>query len=244
MDKSKIVFHSIALMTLVVVCLCFWDLIENTHTEISQQPTTDSRQPTADRHLYLLLSISLLAILLGVACAFYLEERLSSTSWIRCLIESEVAIFTGIPSLLYALLALELFVSYTLGGSGQGGGMLFYAEVLTFILLVMPLTIRTTQAALRSVARPIRESAYALGASQWQVLCNQVVPLAFSGILAGSCRAMSRALAAAALLIGIHTSGYTHETTISAGIHSRYVLLLVTALLFSALFSFLKEHTT
>jgi len=83
-----------------------------------------------------------------------------------------------------------------------------------------------------------------LGASQWQVLCNQVVPLAFSGILAGSCRAMSRALAAAALLIGIHTSGYTHETTISAGLHSRYVLLLVTALLFSALFSFLKEHTT
>ena len=244
MDKSKIVFHSIALITLVMVFLFFWYLIENTHTEIGQQPTANSQQPTADSHLYLLLPISLLAILLGVACAFYLEERLSSTNWFRRLIESEVAIFTGIPSLLYGLLAIEIFVSYTLGGLGQGGGVLFYAEVLTFIGLVMPLTIRTTQAALRSVATPIRESAYALGASQWQVLSNQVVPVAFPGILAGCCRAMSRALAAAALLIGIHTWGYTHEIAISAGIHSRYVLLLVAALLFSAFFSFLKENPT
>lgn len=239
MDKSKFVFHSIALITLIAVFLLFWSLIEK----------TDSVGPAADTlpkllgYLYLLIPVSLLAILLGVACAFYVEERLTETSWVRRLIESEVAVFTGIPSLLYGLLAVEVFIAGALGGLGNSGGMLFYAEVLTFILLVMPLTIRTTQAALRSVAIPIRESAYVLGANQWQVLFNRVVPLAFPAILAGGCRAMSRALATVALLIGIHTWGYTPNTTLSVGIHSRFVLLLLAALLFSVLSSFLMAKS-
>lgn len=240
MGKSKFVFHSVALITLITVFLVFWNLIQNTHNVRQVSDTL----PNLSGHLYLLIPISLLAILLGVGSAFYLEERLTETSWIRHLIESEVAIFTATPSLLYGILAVEVFVSYALGESAQEGRMLFYAEVLTFILLVMPLTIRTTQAALRSVATPIRESAYALGANQWQVLFNRVVPLAFPAILAGGCQAMSRVLATVALLIGIHTWGYTPYATLSAGIHSRFVLLLVAALLFSVLSSFLKVGTS
>lgn len=239
MDKSKLVFHSIALITLGAVFLFFWSLIEKRD---SVGPAA-APFPKLFGYLYLLIPVSLLAILLGVVCAFYVEERLTETSWLRRFIESEVAIFTGIPSLLYGLLAVEVFIACALGGLENSVGMLFYAEVLTFIFLVMPLSIRTTQAALRSVATPIRESAYVLGANQWQVLFNRVVPLAFPAIFAGGCRAMSRALATVALLIGIHTWGYTPNATLSAGIHSRFVLLLVAALLFSVLSSFLMEKS-
>ena len=115
---------------------------------------------------------------------------------------------------------------------------MFYAEVLIFILMVMPVAIKTTQEALRSVATPIRESAYALGANQWQVLAKQVVPLAFPRILSGGCRAMSRALAAAALLISIHIWDHT---TGPRGIPDRFMVFLGGALLLSAVSSFLIE---
>ena len=120
----------------------------------------------------------------------------------------------------------------------QRNPTMFYAEVIVFILMVMPVAIKTTQEALRSVGTPIRESAYALGANQWQVLAKQVVPLAFPRMLAGSCRAMSRALAAAALLISIHIWDHT---TGPRGMPDRFMVFLGGALLLSAASSFLIE---
>lgn len=203
--------------------------------------------------LYFVLSVSLLAILLGIVCAFYLEEWLPKTNWARRLIESHVAILTGIPSVLYGILAISIFLSYTgtlkvIDGVPsvqdtetipfQRNTTLLWGEVLTFILMVMPVTIKTTQEALRSVAIPVREAAYALGASQWQVLTQHVVPIAFIRILAGSCRAMARAFATAALLIGVYI---WYDTTDAGGMSSRFLLFLGVALFLSVFSSILTE---
>ena len=212
--------------------------------------------------LYTVLLISLFAALFGIACAFYLEEWLSETNWIRRLIENVVAILSGIPSVLYGILAIGIFFRYagTLKAVGvsplpqnaegsalepmpfQSDPAVFYIGALTFVLMVMPLTIKTTQAALRSVATPIREAAYALGASHWQVLVRQVVPSAATRMLAGGCRAMSRALATAALIIGIYT---WHHSTEPEGMPYRFILFLSGALLLSIFSSTLTEiHTS
>lgn len=207
--------------------------------------------------LYIMLSVSLLAILFGIVGAFYLEEWLPKTNWVRRLIESHVAILTGIPSVLYGIVAISIFLSYagtlkvidgvppaqnTEAIPFQHHTTLFLGEVLIFILMVTPVTIKTTQEALRSVATPVREAAYALGATQWQVLTRHVVPIAFTRMLAGGCRAMARAFATAALLIGTYIWHYTTETD---GMSSRFLLFLGVALFLSVCASTLVEiHTS
>ena len=207
--------------------------------------------------LYIVLSVSLLAILLGIVCAFYLEEWLPKTNWVRRLIESHIAVLTGIPSVLYGILAISIFLSYAgtlkvIEGAPpaqnteaipfQRHTTLFLGEVLIFIFMVMPVTIKTTQEALRSVATPVREAAYALGAGQWQVLTRHVVPIAFTRMLAGGCRAMARAFATAALLIGTYVWHYTTETD---GMSNRFLLFLGAALFLSVFSSTLVEiHTS
>ena len=203
--------------------------------------------------VYIVLLMSFLAILLGIVCAFYLEEWLPKTNWIRRLIESLLSVLTGIPSLLYGIVAIGIF--FTDAGALkairifpipqnaaaaplQDDSMLFYAGAATFIVMVMPVTIKTTQDALRSVGTPIREGTYALGASQWQVLTRQVVPIALTQILAGGCRAMSRAFATAALLLGIYTWHYTTELK---EMSNRFILFLGMALFLSILSSRLIE---
>ena len=258
--KQKIVSQGIAFIILGVASIFIWHALKNARVT-GGQPTSEaillSALSSLFNDLYLVLLISLLAILFGMAFAFYLEEWLSVTNWIRRLIESLVAILTGIPSLAYGILAILIFFSYAdtlkeaiaafplpenIGAiPSEIQTTVFYAEALTFILIVMPVTIRTTQEALRSVGTPIREAAYALGASRWQVLTRQVVPLAFTRMLAGCCRAMARAFATAALLIGTYIWHYTTETD---GMSSRFLLFLGIALFLSICSSTLVEiHT-
>ena len=203
--------------------------------------------------LYVVLLMSLLAILFGIVCAFYLEEWLPKTNWVRRLIESHVAILTGIPSVLYGILAISIFLTYagtltvvdgipsvqnTEAIPFQRETTLFLGEALTFILMVMPVTIKTTQEALRSVATPVREAAYALGASQWQVLTQHVVPITFTRMLAGGCRAMACAFATAALLTGIYTWYYMTD---AGGMSNRFILFLGAALFLSVFASSITE---
>lgn len=259
--RKKIALQGIAIIIVGTLFIFLWNDLKKTGAANIQTPLASrisGTLPSLLSDLNLILPISLLAVLFGVACAFYLEEWLPATSWVRRFIESQVAFLTEIPSLLYGLLAIAILFSYTgvfkeigtsplvqnVNESGleaiffQRNTTMFYAETLTFILIVMPVAIKTTQEALRSVATPIRESAYVLGANQWQVLEKQVVPIAFPRMLAGACRAMSRALATAALLIGIHIPGHT---TGPRGIPDRFMLFLGGALLLSTISSFLKE---
>ena len=262
--KQKFVLQSIAFVIPGITFIPIWNVFQKVHaadTEAASAVMPLNTPSPLLNDLYAVLSISLLAILFGIAFAFYLEEWLLETNWIRHLIESVVAILGGIPSIFYGILATGIFFSYagTLKAVGvfpfpQGAEVsalellsfqhdttVFYIVVLTFILMVMPLTIKTTQAALRSVATPIREAAYALGASHWQVLVRQVVPLAFTRMLAGGCLAMSRALATAALIIGIYTWHYTIEPE---GMPYRFMLFLSGALFLSIFSSVLTERYT
>ena len=255
--RKKIALQGIAFIIGGAAFIFFWTAlkkIDATNTQTSSISRISGTLPSLLSDLNLILPISLLSVLFGIACAFYFQEWLSATSWVRRLIESQVALLTEIPSLLYGLLAVAIRFSQvtlfkTIGTPPpvqnvmesipfQRNTTMFYAEVLIFILMVMPVAIKTTQEALRSVATPIRESTYALGANQWQVLTKQVVPLAFPRILAGGCRALSRALAAAALLISIHIWDYT---TGPRGIPDRFMVFLGGALLLSAASSFLIE---
>ena len=250
--RKKIVLLSITIVIEIVALIFFWNVLKN---NIQTSPTSvpSDGLPNLLGNLNLILPISFLAILLGIACAFYVEEWLSATNWVRRFIEIQVAFLTGIPSLLYGLLAVTVFFGYagvfkvtlqnaegtSLAGTPfQRNPALFYTETLIFILTVMPVAIKTTQKALRSVETPIRESAYALGATQWQVLTKQIVPRAFPQMLGGGCRAMARAFAAAALLVAIQAWSYTTELK---GFPDRFILFLGGALLLSNASSFLIE---
>ena len=259
--RQKLALQSIALVTLGAVFILMWNILRKTH--ISDVHTSSIARPsdplpTLLSDLYLFLSISFLAVLLAGACAFYLQEWLPQTNWMRRLVENQVAFLSGIPSILYGLLAGTIFLPYsgvsnaigsTLSAEDlkvlslettalQGDTTLFYATVLILVLLVVPRVIKTTQEALQSVPIPIRESAYALGARRWQVLTKHVVPFAFPRVLAGGCRAMSCVLATAALCLGMCI---WVDATRSEQIATRFALFLGGSLLLSILSSFLVE---
>ena len=136
------------------------------------------------------------AIPLGIAAAVYLEEY-ASKNWMTELIEINIANLAGVPSIVYGLMALGLFVSaFHLGSSILTAG-------LTLALLILPMVIMTTREAIRTVPQSIREAAYALGASQWQTVRDHVLPYSLGGILTGLIIALSRAIGESAPLMTI-----------------------------------------
>ena len=141
------------------------------------------------------------ALPIGVGAAVYLEEYAGKTWWAR-VIEVNIANLAGVPSIVYGLLGLELFVrALKLDRS-------LLAGALTMALLVMPIIIISSREALRTVPNSIREASCALGATRWQTIWYQVLPMAFPGILTGSILAFSRAIGEAAPLITIGALTY------------------------------------
>jgi phosphate transport system permease protein len=151
--------------------------------------------------VYLMILTAVIAFPIGVGAAVYLEEY-ARRGWLSRLIELNIANLAGVPSIIYGLLGLELFVrAMRLEQS-------LLAGALTMALLVLPLVIIASREALRAVPPSIREASFALGASLWQTIWNQVLPLAFPGILTGAILAASRAIGEAAPLITIGALTY------------------------------------
>ena len=144
---------------------------------------------------------ALLAIPLGVGAAIYLEEY-GSRSRIARLIELNIANLAAVPSIIYGLLGLALFVR----ALGFGGSIL--AGAATLALLVLPVVILSTREALRTVPMSLREASYALGATRWQTIRHQVLPVAVPGILTGVILALSRAIGETAPVITIGALTY------------------------------------
>jgi phosphate transport system permease protein len=136
------------------------------------------------------------AVPLGVAAAVYLEEY-ARKNLLTDLIEINVTNLAGVPSIIYGLLALGLFI-YTLG-LGQS----VLTAGLTLALLILPIVIVATREALRAIPREIREAAYALGATRWQMISDHLLPYARGGILTGVIIGMSRAIGETAPIITI-----------------------------------------
>ena len=143
----------------------------------------------------------LLAIPLGVGAGVYLEEY-GRKNWLTAIIEINIANLAGVPSIIWGLMALGLFVyQLNMGRSIQTAGM-------TLGLLVLPIVIMATREAIRAIPQSIREAAYACGASRWQTTRYHVMPYSMGGILTGMIIGLSRAIGETAPLITIGALTY------------------------------------
>jgi len=143
-----------------------------------------------------MLVTAALAVPLGVAAGLYLEEY-APKNWLTDLIEINVTNLAGVPSIIYGLLALGLFVY----GLGLGETILVAGMVLA--LLTLPVVIVATREAIRSIPQEVREGAYALGADQWQTVRIYILPAATPGILTGTIIGLARAIGETAPVITI-----------------------------------------
>jgi phosphate transport system permease protein len=143
-----------------------------------------------------MLTTAFFAVPLGVAAGVYLEEY-APKNWITDLIEINITNLAGVPSIVYGLLALGLFV--TQFGLGQS----ILTAGLTLALLILPVVIVATREAIRSIPQAIREGSYALGATQWQTVRYHIVPYSSAGILTGVIIGMARAIGETAPIITI-----------------------------------------
>ena len=143
-----------------------------------------------------MLVTAALAVPLGVAAGLYLEEY-APKNWITDVIEINVTNLAGVPSIIYGLLALGLFVY----GLGLGETILVAGMVLA--LLTLPVVIVATREAIRSIPQEVREGAYALGADQWQTVRMYILPAATPGILTGTIIGLARAIGETAPVITI-----------------------------------------
>jgi phosphate transport system permease protein len=150
---------------------------------------------------YLMLLTAAFAIPVGVGAAIYLEEYARPTK-LTALIELNIANLAGVPSILYGLLGLELFVR----GLNLGRGLL--AGALTLALLLLPMVITATREALRTVPRILHESSLALGATRGSTIRRVVLPLALPGALTGVILSLSRAIGETAPLLTVGALGY------------------------------------
>jgi phosphate transport system permease protein len=139
---------------------------------------------------------ALVALPVGVASAIYLEEY-APKNWFTGIIEINVTNLAGVPSIVYGLLALGLFVyQFNFGQSILSAG-------LTLALLILPIVIVATRESLRAVPKAIREAAYGLGATRWEVTKDHVLPYSTGGILTGLILGLSRAIGETAPIITI-----------------------------------------
>jgi phosphate transport system permease protein len=143
-----------------------------------------------------MLATAGLAVPIGVAAGIYLEEY-APKNWITDIIEINVTNLAGVPSIIYGLLALGLFVY------GFGLGQTILVAGMTLALLILPIIIVATREALRGIPLELREAAYGLGADKWQVVSKYLLPVARPGILTGAIVGMSRAIGETAPIITI-----------------------------------------
>ncbi|RKD95014.1 phosphate ABC transporter permease PstA [Halopiger aswanensis] len=145
----------------------------------------------------IMLLIALITFPLGVGAAVYLEEY-ADDGYLTKFIQLNIANLAGVPSVVYGLLGLGLFVSLL----GLGYGTVFVAA-FTVALLILPIVIISAQEAIRSVPDSQRQASYGMGATKWQTIRNVVLPRAMPGILTGTILALGRAIGETAPLIMI-----------------------------------------
>lgn len=144
--------------------------------------------------LYLVTGASVFSMVVGVSTALLLEEYVKPGRWKRIL-QTNISNLAGVPSVVYGLLGLALFVNI------MQMGRVLLAGALTMGLLILPIVIIASQEAIRSVPLGLRQAAYALGATQWQTVRHHVLPAAMPGILTGTILSVSRAVGETAPLV-------------------------------------------
>lgn len=151
--------------------------------------------------LWIMVLTAIIAIPIGISAGIYLEEYGKKSRWSNIL-EINITNLAGVPSIIYGLLGLEIFVRYM----NMGGSIL--AGACTLALLILPIIIVATREAIKAVPKTIKEASFGLGASKWQTIWHQVLPASMGGILTGVILALSRAIGETAPLIVIGALAY------------------------------------
>lgn len=189
-------------------------------TDFVQRPQTSQALTTGVRtaifgSLWTILFTVLFAFPIGVGAAIYLEEYASDT-WLNRLIQTNINNLAGVPSIVYGILGLALFVRalepltsgeiFGLVDPTTANGRTVLAAGLTLGLLVLPIIIINAQEAIRAVPQSLRKASYGLGATKWQTVWSHVLPNAMPGILTGTILAISRAIGETAPLVVVGAS--------------------------------------
>ena len=224
-----VTFQALALLVLVVAlaALCAlivdvvmdgigrlsWDFI---NAYPSRRASRAGIFPALTGSVFVILLTAVLALPIGVATAIYLEEY-GRRDFIARAIEINITNLAAVPSIIYGLLGLWVFVRV------MGLGRSVIAGAATLALLALPVVILSTREALRAVPGSIREGSYALGATKWQTIWYQVLPVATPGILTGLILALSRAIGETAPLITM--GALTYVTFVPDSIWSPFTVL-------------------
>ena len=175
-----------------------WDFLNNLP---SRKPEKAGIFTAWTGSLWILGFTTLIAFPLAVAAGIYLEEY-GKKSRLSSLLEVNISNLAGVPSIIYGLLGLEIFVRvFKMGNS-------ILAGAFTLALLILPIIIVATRDAVRAVPPSIRAASYGLGATKWQTIWHQVLPSAMGGILTGVILAISRAVGETAPLIVVGALAY------------------------------------
>ncbi len=178
-----------------------WSFITNFP---SSTPANAGIYPALLGSLWLLGLTALFSVPLGTGAAIYLEEY-AADNWLTRLIEVNISNLAGVPSIIYGLLGLGIFVNLL---APITGGPSILSGALTLSLLILPVIIIATREALRAIPDTVREGGFALGATRWEVIRSHLLPMAIPGALTGTILALSRAIGETAPLIVVGAATY------------------------------------
>lgn len=191
-----------------------WEFILNMP---SSRPAKAGILPALLGTLWVILLIALISIPVGIGTAIYLEEYADKRSWFFKLMNINIGNLAGVPSIVYGILGLTVFVQLLKIGPT------ILAGALTLSLLILPVIIVASVEAIKAVPSSIKEGSYALGVSRWRTITGVILPMATPGMMTGSILALSRAMGEAAPLIMVGAVGFV--TFLPDSILDRYTLL-------------------
>ena len=151
--------------------------------------------------VWVVSAAAILSFIVGVGSAVYLEEY-APRNWMTSFLKTNIANLAGVPSVVYGLLGLALFVEF------MSIGRTVLAGALTMGLLILPIIILASQESLRAVPLGLRQAAFGMGATRWQVVRHHILPAAMPGVLTGTILAVSRAIGETAPLIVVGAAAY------------------------------------
>ena len=208
-----------ALVGIVVLAVLLVDVIRDGSSMLGLEfltsfpsqifPENGGVYPALIGSVWLLGLTALISVPLGFGAAVYLEEYAEDTP-INRIVEINISNLAGVPSVIYGLLGLGIFVQLL---APVTGGTSVLTGALTLSLLILPVIIVATREALRAIPASIREGGFALGATRWEVIRSHLLPMALPGVLTGIILALSRAIGEAAPILVVGVSLYQTYVT-------------------------------
>lgn len=222
----KIIFMSTIIISIMVLAILVLDVLRKGLGSLdldfimnmpSSRPERAGILPALLGTLWVIVLTALISIPIGIGTAIYLQEYADKKSWFFKVMNINIANLAGVPSIVYGILGLTVFVQLLKIGPT------ILAGALTLSLLILPVIIVSSIEAIKAVPSSIKEGSLALGVSRWRTITGVILPMATPGIMTGSILALSRAMGEAAPLIMVGAVGFV--TFLPDSILDRYTLL-------------------